>query len=89
MWCAPGNTGDGCVLVTMGDTAEGCVGLFCVLLILCHGLFVSSLAVAGLGFRYFRINFSNKFGHPLRKPLRTAFRSVKILELNMMILTSS
>ncbi len=75
MSCVPGNTGDGCE-VTMSDMARGCVGLVCVLLIPCHALFMCSLAVAGLGFRCFRITFSNKFGHPLRKPLHIAFRSI-------------
>ncbi len=38
-------------------------------------------AVAGLGFRYLRINFSKKFGHLSRTPLRTAFSSVDIFGL--------
>jgi len=39
-------------------------------------------AVAALGFRYLSINFSVMFGHPLRKPRRTALRSVEILGLH-------
>jgi hypothetical protein len=39
------------------------------------------LAVAGLAFKYFRINFLLMLGHPLRKPRRTALRKLDILEL--------
>jgi hypothetical protein len=49
-----------------------------VLLIPCLGLFICPFAVAGLGFKYFRINFSLMFGHPLRNPFRTAFNNVEI-----------
>jgi hypothetical protein len=38
-------------------------------------------AVTGLGFRYLRINFSDKFGHPFRNPLQTAFSNVNIFGL--------
>ena len=47
----------------------------------CRGRFMCSFAVAGLGFRYLRINFSDKFGHPCRNPLRTALSSVDIFGL--------
>ena len=40
------------------------------------------LAVAGLGFRYLRISFSDMLGHPFRKPFRVALRSVDILGLH-------
>jgi hypothetical protein len=36
-----------------------------VLLIPCLGLFICPFPVAGLGFKYFRINFLLMFGHPL------------------------
>jgi hypothetical protein len=32
--------------------------------------------------RYLRRNVSERLGHPLRNPLRTAFRSIEILELH-------
>ena len=47
----------------------------------CRGRFMWPFAVAGLGLRYFKMSFSLKFGHPLRNPFRTAFRSVEILGL--------
>ena len=40
------------------------------------------LAVAGLGFKYLSINFSERFGHPLRNPRRTAFSRVDIFGLH-------
>ena len=52
------------------------LGLGHVLLMPWRGLFMCPFAVAGLGLRYFRINFLVKFGHPFRKPFRTAFNSV-------------
>ncbi len=40
------------------------------------------LAVAGLGFRFLRISFLDKLGHPLRKnPLQTTFNNVEIFGL--------
>jgi hypothetical protein len=39
-------------------------------------------AVAALGFRYLRINFSDKLGHPLRNPFLTALSRVDILGLH-------
>jgi hypothetical protein len=39
-------------------------------------------AVAGLGLRYLRMSFSDRFGQPLRKLLRTAFNNVKIFGLH-------
>lgn len=50
-----------------------------VLRIPCRGRFIWPLAVAGLGFKYFRISFSVMLGHPLRNPRRTAFSSVEIV----------
>ncbi len=38
----------------------------------CHGLFMWPLAVAGPGFKYFKINLLLMFGHPFRKPHLTA-----------------
>ena len=40
--------------------------------------FMWPFAVAGLGFRYLRMSFSVIYGHPRRKPRRTAFKSVEI-----------
>ncbi len=59
---------------------NACLGW--VLLILCHGRFMWPLAVAGLGLRYLSISFSDKLGHPLRNPLRTAFNNVEIFGLH-------
>ncbi len=42
----------------------------------CRGLFIWPFAIAGLGFKYFRINRSLMLGHPWRKPHLTAFRRV-------------
>ncbi len=53
-----------------------------VLLMPCLGRFMWPFAVAGLGFRYLRINFSVQFGHPMRKPFSTAFSSVNIFGLH-------
>jgi hypothetical protein len=38
--------------------------------------------VAGLGLRYFRINFADMLGQPRTNPLRVAFKSVEILGLH-------
>jgi hypothetical protein len=43
------------------------------------GCFMCPFAVAELGLRYFNINFSDMFGHPLRKPLLTALSKVESL----------
>ena len=58
------------------------VSLRRVLLIPCLGRFMWPFAVAGLGFRYFRMSFSFMLGHPRRNPRRTALRSVEILGLH-------
>ncbi len=74
----PLNTG--CI----GTTMSGCVA-FCrgvVLLIPWRGRFICPFAVAGLGFKYFRINFTLTFGHPSRNPFRTAFNIVEIFGLH-------
>jgi hypothetical protein len=42
----------------------------------CNGLFIWPFAVAGLGFKYFRINHLLMLEHPWRKPRLTAFRRV-------------
>jgi hypothetical protein len=47
-----------------------------------RGCFMWPLAIAELGLRYLRSNFSERLGHPLRNPLRTVFRRVKILGLH-------
>ena len=46
-----------------------------------RGLFMCPFAVAGLGLRYLRINFSDKLGHPFRKPFLTALSSFEIFGL--------
>jgi hypothetical protein len=46
------------------------------------GCFMCSFAVAGLGIRYSRMSFSEKFGRPMRNPLRTAFNSVDCFGLH-------
>jgi len=48
----------------------------------CCGRFMWPLAVAGLGFRYLRISFSEMLGHPLRKPVCVALRSMDIFGLH-------
>ncbi len=58
------------------------IGFGVVLLIPCRGHFICPLAVAGLALRYLFINFSLRFGHPSRKPCRTALRSVEIFGLH-------
>ncbi len=47
-----------------------------------RGCFMWPLAIAELGLRYLRSNFSERLWHPLRNPLRTAFKRVKILGLH-------
>jgi hypothetical protein len=63
---------------------SGCVAFFrgVGLFIPWRGLFICPFAVAGLGFKYFRINFALIFGHPLRNPFRTAFNIVDIFGLH-------
>ena len=39
-------------------------------------------AVAGLGLRYLRMSFLDRFGQPIRKPLRTAFNNVNFFGLH-------
>ena len=53
-----------------------------VLLIPCRGRFIHPFAVAGLGFRYFSINSSLMYGHPLRNPFLVARNSRDILGLH-------
>jgi hypothetical protein len=67
-----------------GTTTSGCVA-FCrgvVLLIPWRGRFICPFAVAGLGFKYLRINFTLTFGHPSRNPFRTALSIVEIFGLH-------
>jgi hypothetical protein len=63
---------DDCLAVTFGV----------VLSMPCLGCFICPFAVAGLGFKYFRIKFSLMFGHPFRNPLQTAFKGVNIFGLH-------
>jgi hypothetical protein len=49
-----------------------------VLQIPCHGLFMWPIAVAGLGFKYFKINLLLIFGPPFMKPCLTALSKVEI-----------
>jgi len=53
-----------------------------VLRIPCRGRFMWPLAVAGFGFRYLRMSFSEMLGRPFRKPFCVALRSVDILGLH-------
>ncbi len=56
---------------------------FCrVLLIPWRVCFMWPFAVAGLGLRYLRISFSDRFGQPFRKRLHTAFNNVEIFGLH-------
>ena len=48
----------------------------------CRGRFMWPLAVAGLGFKYFRMSVSDILGHPLRKPFRVALSSLDIAGLH-------
>ncbi len=67
-------------------TGIGAMPFFDVLgVVLCIpwlGLFMCPLAVAGLGLRYFRINFLLMFGHSIRNPCRVALRSVEMFGLH-------
>ena len=47
-----------------------------------RGRFMWPLAVAGLGFKYLRMSFSEMLGHPFRKPFRVALRSLDIFGLH-------
>ena len=60
------------------------VGLRCLaaLLSVVVGRLICPFAVAGLGFKYFRINFTLTFGHPSRNLFRTAFNIVEIFGLH-------
>ncbi len=58
------------------------IDLGCVLLIPWRGHFMWPFVFAGLGFRYLRISFLVKLGHPVRKLLRTALNNVKIFGLH-------
>ena len=53
-----------------------------VLFIPWRGRFIRPFTVAGLGFKYFRINFTLTFGHPSRNPFLTAFNIVEIFGLH-------
>jgi hypothetical protein len=48
----------------------------------CFGCYGWPLAIAELGLRYLRSNFSETLGQSMRNLLWTAFRSVKILGLH-------
>ncbi len=71
--CRGGNIGTGAI--------DDVVGFGWVLCMPWRGHFMCPCVVAGLGFRYLSINFSDIFGHPFRDPLRTAFSSVDIFGL--------
>jgi len=53
-----------------------------VLFIPWRGRFICPFAVAGLGFKYFRINFTLTFGHPSRNPFWMAFNIDEIFGLH-------
>jgi hypothetical protein len=65
-----------------GTLDEGGVALARVLWIPCHGRFMCSFAVAGLGFKYLRINVSLMPGHPFKYPRRVAFSRLEIFGLH-------
>ena len=58
------------------------VDLAQVLLILCRGRFMCPFAVAGLRFKYLRINVSLMPGHPFKYPRRVAFSRLEIFGLH-------
>ena len=47
-----------------------------------RGRFMWPFAVAGIGFRYLRISFSEMLGHPFRNPVCVAVGSLDILGLH-------
>jgi len=65
----------------VSSCVEGDAGFGRVLRMPWRGRFMCPFAVAVLGLRYLRINVSDKCGHPLRNPRRTALRRVEILGL--------
>jgi hypothetical protein len=67
---------------TMGNVGETDAVLGRVLCISCRGRFMWPFAVAGLGLRYFSMSFSERLGHLLRNPFRTALNNVEILGLH-------
>ncbi len=77
--CNGGGNGDG---ASCRPACGSVMSFGQVLLILCLGHFICQFAIAGLGLRYLRINYSERLGHPLRNPLQTAFRRVEILGLH-------
>ena len=73
-----GMLGIGLVKLTIGCIIGTFFVFGVVLFILCRGLFICPLAIAGHALRYLWINFSLRLGHPSRKRRQTAFRSVEI-----------
>ncbi len=98
LWWAPyAGPGKGCGASKTGKTGEKicgtgtgasrvlgpCGGDFgFVLLIPFFGLFICPFAVAGLGFKYFVTSSLPILGHPMRKPLRNAFKRKEIFGLH-------
>ncbi len=78
-WGATSGTGAGIIGTSISPFV---FTLIQVLLMPFFGRFMCPLAVAGLGFKYFVTNFSERLGHPFKKPFRMAFRRDKILGLH-------
>jgi hypothetical protein len=70
--------GSGPALALIG----ACAMMHRVLCIPILGRFMWPLAIAGLGLRYLVTPTTVRFGHPLRKPRRIAFRSVEMRGLH-------
>ncbi len=70
--------GSGAALALIG----ACAMTHWVLCIPILGHFMWPLAITGLGLRYLLTPTTTRFGHPLRKPQRKAFRSVEICGLH-------
>ena len=60
----------------------GRCGLFRVILIPCFGRFMCPFTVAGLGFKYLRINVSLMPGHPFKYLCCVAFNKVEFFGLH-------
>ncbi len=64
-------------IVILRTFCAGTIVLGVVLLMPWRGRFMCHFVVAGIWLRYFKINFLEIFGHPLRYPLGTAFCNVE------------
>ena len=71
-----------CGLFGLCCSIGSCISLSVVLCIPCLCRFMCHLAVAGLGLRFFSINFLLMFGYPFSNPFCTTFNSVEIFGLH-------